>query len=128
VTNRLNLHWYFAFIPHSRGRAYQGLMPARSFPLAALVAFAIFAPGVAGAAEYRCLDKEQQRAATASGKAVRLASALRAARVKAAGEVVKARLCESPKGLVYRLTLLARDGKVTRVSVDAASGNVVSGL
>jgi uncharacterized membrane protein YkoI len=75
-----------------------------------------------------CLGKEQQRAAIASGKAVRLGVALRAAHGRIPGEVVKARLCESPKGLLYMLTVLARDGKVTRLSVDAASGNVISGL
>ena len=73
----------------------------------------------------RCLNKEQQRAAIASGKAVRLGVAVKA--VKRRGEVVRARLCEGGKGLVYMLTVLARDGKVTRVTVDATSGSVLSG-
>jgi uncharacterized membrane protein YkoI len=41
--------------------------------------------------------------------------------------VVRARLCESQNGLVYMLTVLARDGKVTRVTVDATSGSVLTG-
>jgi uncharacterized membrane protein YkoI len=78
----------------------------------------------AQASERRCLSKEQQRAAIASGKAVALGVALKAVK---RGEVVRARLCESSKGLVYMLTVLARDGKVTRVTVDATSGSVLSG-
>jgi uncharacterized membrane protein YkoI len=77
------------------------------------------------AAERRCLSKEQQRVAIASGKAVRLGVALKA--VKRRGDVVRARLCEGQDGLVYMLTVLARDGKVTRVTVDATSGSVLTG-
>jgi uncharacterized membrane protein YkoI len=103
-------------------------MLTRTLPVAALVALALYAPAMARGDAVHCLGKEQQRAAIASGRAVQLGDALRAARGRVAGEVVKARLCESPKGLLYMLTVLARDGKVTRVSVDAASGNVVGGL
>jgi hypothetical protein len=39
--------------------------------------------------------------------------------------VVRARLCHGAAGLVYVLTVLARDGKVARLTVDAASGTVV---
>jgi uncharacterized membrane protein YkoI len=73
----------------------------------------------------RCLNKEQQRVAISSGKAVRLGVALKA--VKRRGEVVRVCLYEGGKGLVYMLTVLARDGKVTRVTVDATSGSVLSG-
>src|SRR5262245_38988223 len=79
----------------------------------------------ADAAERRCLNKEQQRAAIASGKAVALAVAVRA--VKRRGEVVRARLCEGGKGLVYMLTVLSRDGKVAHVTIDATSGSVLTG-
>jgi uncharacterized membrane protein YkoI len=41
--------------------------------------------------------------------------------------VVRARLCEGGKGLVYMLTVLSRDGKVARVTVDATSGSVLTG-
>jgi len=38
--------------------------------------------------------------------------------------VVGARLCrQEPKGLVYVLTALARNGKVTQARVDAADGH-----
>jgi uncharacterized membrane protein YkoI len=103
-------------------------MLAHSILFAGAIAVALPASHAAGAEARHCLTKEQQRAAITGNKAVRLGVALRAARGRVAGEVVKARLCEGPKGLVYVLTMLARDGKVTRVSVDAASGDVVGGL
>jgi uncharacterized membrane protein YkoI len=95
------------------------LIPAFTVAIAMLVADA------AAAAERKCLTKEQQRAAIQSGKAVRLAVAVRA--VKRRGEVVRARLCEGGKGLVYMLTVLSRDGKVAHVTIDATSGSVLTG-
>jgi len=100
-------------------------MPAGIWFASALTV-AMLAAGPARADDARCLNKEQQRAAIASGKAVRLGVALKA--VKRRGEVVRARLCEGGKGLVYMLTVLARDGKVTRVTVDATSGTVLGGV
>jgi uncharacterized membrane protein YkoI len=93
--------------------------------LTSAFAFAMLAAEPAEAESSRCLNKEQQRAAIASGKAVGLGVAVKAVRRR--GEVVSARLCEGGKGLVYMLTVLARDGKVTRVTVDATSGSVLSG-
>jgi uncharacterized membrane protein YkoI len=99
-------------------------MPAGLW-LASALTLALVASDPAEADEQRCFDKEQERAAIASGKAVRLGVAVKA--VKRRGEVVRARLCEGSKGLVYMLTVLARDGKVTQVTVDATSGSVLSG-
>ncbi|MGE3147585.1 MAG: PepSY domain-containing protein [Pseudorhodoplanes sp.] len=73
-----------------------------------------------------CLDKQERRAVIASRQVVPLKSAISAARVPAA-EVLRARLCRGPKGYVYLLTVLARDGKVSRVAIDARSGVVLSG-
>jgi uncharacterized membrane protein YkoI len=89
------------------------------------IAIAVLAASPAAGAERKCLTKDQQRAAIQSGKAVRLAVAVRA--VKRRGEVVRARLCEGGKGLVYMLTVLSRDGKVARVTIDATSGSVLTG-
>jgi uncharacterized membrane protein YkoI len=99
-------------------------MPAGLW-LASALTLAVLAAHPAEADDSRCLNKEQQRVAIASGKAVRLGIAVKA--VKRRGEVVRARLCEDGKGLVYMLTVLARDGKVTRVTIDATSGSVLSG-
>ena len=103
-----------------------------ALPAAALLV-AILAPGSAAADEARaCLSKSEQRAAIANGQAVPLATAIgsvRSVRISARSrgtrEVVKASLCREAKGLVYVLTVLARDGKVTHTTVDATSGKVV---
>jgi uncharacterized membrane protein YkoI len=101
----------------------------RSFASMALLA-AFLAPMPASADEARvCLSKEEQRAAISHGQAVTLAVAIRSVRGSVRGrgvrEVVKARLCNEAGRLVYLLTVLARDGKVTRASVDASSGKIV---
>jgi uncharacterized membrane protein YkoI len=41
------------------------------------------------------------------------------------GTVVQAPLCRGQDGLVYVLTVLARDGKVARIVVDAVKGTLV---
>jgi uncharacterized membrane protein YkoI len=76
----------------------------------------------ATADEHRCLDPEQRRAAIAGRQAVPLTKAVHAARAHVNGDVVNARLCEQGKALVYVLTVLGRDGKVSRASIDGASG------
>ena len=73
-----------------------------------------------------CLPKEQRQAVQAGGKVVPLAWAKRAVPPHK-GEVIGAKLCQRPNGLVYLLTLLARDGKVTHVAVDASSGRLAGG-
>lgn len=72
-----------------------------------------------------CLSRDQRRAAIQNRKAVPLGRAIRSAKARHAGDVLNARLCRQEKGLVYVLTLLARDGKVMHVQVDAGSGNYI---
>jgi uncharacterized membrane protein YkoI len=95
---------------------------------AAVVLTGLSAPAVA-AEHHSCLTKAEQRAAIAHGQAVTLAAAIRSVRGSVRGrgarEVVKARLCREPDGLVYVLTVLARNGKVTHATVDASSGKIV---
>ena len=74
----------------------------------------------------QCLSTQERRNVAASGKVVPLSKAIRAAKARRT-EVVQARLCNGPKGLVYVLTLLAQNGKVTRATVDAASGTLTGG-
>jgi uncharacterized membrane protein YkoI len=75
-----------------------------------------------------CLSQEQRRAAVVSHHAIPLARAVRDVRRRTAGaEVVGARLCYHGSDLVYVLTVLARDGKVVRASVNAASGVPIEG-
>jgi uncharacterized membrane protein YkoI len=97
----------------------------------ALAAFGgpAWAAETTGSAGHTCLTKAEQRAAISHGQAVTLAAAIRSVRGSVRGrgtrEVVRARLCHRESGLVYLLTLLSRDGKVTHVAVDATSGKVV---
>lgn len=75
-----------------------------------------------------CLNQRERRAAIEQGQVIRLASAIRASKGRHTGTVVRARLCRAPSGLVYVLTVLARDGKVARLTVDAVKGTLVGGL
>jgi uncharacterized membrane protein YkoI len=81
-------------------------------------------PKHAGAAP-TCLDQTERWAAEKTGRVINLAAAMRAAKKRMPGTVVRARLCHGKNGLVYLLTVLARDGKVARLTVDATKGTVV---
>jgi uncharacterized membrane protein YkoI len=85
-------------------------------------------PAPAGAEAGHCLDQKERRAESESGHLVRLDAAMRVARSRMPGTVVQARLCRSGDGLVYVLTVLAHDGKVGRLTVDAVKGTLVGGL
>ena len=85
-------------------------------------------PATADAETVRCLDQKERRAESESGRLVRLDAAMRVARNRMPGTVVRARLCRSGDSLVYLLTVLAHDGKVGRLTVDAVKGTLVGGL
>jgi uncharacterized membrane protein YkoI len=75
----------------------------------------------------RCLTRDQQRAAILERRALTLAMVRRTLRKRLPGELVSARLCQEPGGrLIYLLTVLPRDGKVRRVTIDARTGAVIS--
>jgi hypothetical protein len=78
-----------------------------------------------------CLSKAEQRAAVAAHRALPLGQVRNnlnlGNRKGMRGDVISARLCTGQHGLVYVLTVLARSGKVSRVTVDAASGAVIRG-
>jgi uncharacterized membrane protein YkoI len=97
-----------------------------------LIASATAAPAAEKDKPRVCLSKSEQKAAISNGQAVTLAQAIRSIRGSVRGrgarEVVNAQLCREEKGLVYLLTVLARDGKVTHMTVDATSGKVVDAL
>jgi uncharacterized membrane protein YkoI len=100
---------------------------AHRFAIAALTILSL-APARAAEVAHACLDQKERRVEIESGRVVRLDTALRAARSKMSGTLVRARLCRSNDGLVYVLTVLARDGKVARLTVDAVKGTLVGGL
>jgi uncharacterized membrane protein YkoI len=96
-----------------------------------LIALALgcLSPQRAAAAERRaCLTPDERNAAIAARTAVPLGRAMSIVKARIGGEVVGARLCRlEPKGLVYVLTVLARNGKVTQARVDAADGHWLGG-
>jgi len=100
-------------------------MSALRFVATAALLLALITPGQAEE-RARCLTRDQQRAAIADKRAVPLATAIRTIR-RTPREVVNARLCEQSGRLVYLLTVLARDGKVRRATVDASNGTVLAG-
>jgi hypothetical protein len=79
---------------------------------------------VSAAEPLHCLTGDEQRAAIANGKTMPLATVIHTLR-RAPKDVIKAQLCQEPDRLIYKLTLLGRDGKVKRASVDASNGAVV---
>jgi uncharacterized membrane protein YkoI len=90
--------------------------------LSAVPAFTADAPHRA------CLAKAEQHAALAANRAIPLAQAIKSLREHGhPAELVQARLCHRGETLVYVLTLLARSGKVTRATVDAANGELIGG-
>ena len=74
----------------------------------------------------RCLSPEERRARIAAHAIIPLTKAIKVAKVTRR-EVVRASLCEQNGRLVYVLTVLGRDGRVTRLVVDAGSGTVLAG-
>jgi hypothetical protein len=97
--------------------------PLAAVPLVAVPILAV--PGHGFATEsIHCLSGDELRAAGANGKTVPLATVIHSLH-RAPKDVIKAQLCQEPDRLIYRLTLLGRDGKVKRATVDAINGSVV---
>ncbi len=102
-------------------------MPVSRLILMTLIGGLVAAPALAASAPHRaCLSKAEQRAAVASHRALPLARVVKQRRRGHGSELVRARLCHHGEGLVYVLTLLRRNGKVSRVTVDAANGELIS--
>jgi uncharacterized membrane protein YkoI len=76
-------------------------------------------------AQRTCVNQKERVALVENGTVLQLAAALHAVRSHLAGTLVRARLCHRGDGFAYVLTVLAHDGKVTRVVVDAAKGTLV---
>jgi len=104
-------------------------MPVSRLPTAALLLGLLAGPAFAvDPPDSACVAKAEQRAAVAARKAIPLAQAIKSLHEHGQrAEVVRARLCRHGDGLVYVLTLLARSGKVTRATVDAANGELING-
>ena len=95
--------------------------------LIAFIAGLAATPALAASAPHHvCLSKAEQRAAVASHHALPLAGVIKQRRRGHGSELVRVRLCRQSERLVYVLILLRRSGKVSRVTVDAANGELIS--
>jgi hypothetical protein len=74
-----------------------------------------------------CLSQAETRHAVSQKTVVAPALAIRAAARAAGGRVLRASLCHLDDRLAYQITTLHRDGRVSRVTVDGASGKVEPG-
>ncbi len=72
-----------------------------------------------------CLSPRERRALIESGAVQRLVAVMRTVRISVPGFLVGAQLCRRQDSFVYLLTLLAFDGKVTQLAVDAVKGTVI---
>jgi uncharacterized membrane protein YkoI len=100
-------------------------MRALASVLTVLTGLALSGPVERARAQQECLNSVETREAVAGRKAVSPAQALRSAGAHASGETLRARLCHHNDQLVYWVTVLMRNGKVGRVMVDAADGQVM---
>ena len=90
---------------------------------AALTACVLSASVSAQAAD--CLSSGEMSDAVATRRVVAPADAIALARrAVPKADILRASLCREPDALVYRITVLQRDGRLVRVTVDAPSGKV----
>ena len=104
-------------------------MPVLRHLIPVLLASLLAAPAMAAELpQHACLTKAEQRVAVAEHRAIPLAEAVKILHAHGhRAELVRAQLCRHGEGLAYVLTLLPRSGKVTRLTVDAANGEVING-
>ena len=94
----------------------------------ALAAFLLLSPfGLASSAfADGCLSPGDARAAAQSGQIVPLSRVIGQIRAAANGEILPPpQLCNIGGRYVYLVNVLTRDGQVTRLTVDASSGNII---
>ena len=86
----------------------------------AILLSAAGAPQAAGAR--KCFSQAETLDAIAANGLVKPGEALSAAAAASKAEALNARLCQWDSRYIYEITLLRSDGKVLRVTVDAATG------
>jgi hypothetical protein len=95
-----------------------------------LLSLGLLGAGLAGLASPAlaegCLSPGQARAAAQSGEIVPLSQIIGQIRSAARGEILPPpQLCSVGGRFVYIVNVLTRDGQVTRLTVDAASGSIL---
>lgn len=92
-----------------------------------LVSCLLLGAGSAPAFAASCLSSEQTRQAIAEGRAIHLSEIKQALSRIVRGEVIKAQLCADQSGLIYKITVLSRTGRVTRIQMDASTAKIRKG-
>ncbi len=80
----------------------------------------------ASPASAACLSDKDARRAITQGGLISLREVMAIARQNG-GDIVSAKLCEGSGGLVYRVAVIDNDGRVTRLVIDAGSGDIIRG-
>jgi len=99
-------------------------MRSRRFLVLAAIALAL-APAAADARRNRGGDHDEARAAHARGETLSLTQILPLALRTVPGEVLDVELEREDGRLVYEIEILARDGRVRQVELDARTGAVL---
>jgi uncharacterized membrane protein YkoI len=95
-------------------------------PLAAGLGLVLLAAIPAGATDMPpCLSAGETQEVVAGNRVVAPASAVASARrAVPGGDVLRAALCRRAEHLIYRITVLRKDGRLVQVTIDAPSGRV----
>jgi uncharacterized membrane protein YkoI len=98
------------------------------FVAAALFAVALSTPALpvvrTDSLPNACLSADEMHDAVNASDAVQPTVAHRRAREAEAGDILRMRLCREDGVLHYHVTILKRDGRVARVTIEASSGKV----
>jgi hypothetical protein len=98
--------------------------------LIAPIVFLALSAGSAFAGDARpvgaCMSAAEIREAVAARKLVEPMAAVRNAVRLTHAEPLRSQLCRSKDGLQYQLTLLRRDGKIVRLTINAANGVLIA--
>ncbi|PTW57641.1 hypothetical protein C8N35_110120 [Breoghania corrubedonensis] len=78
-------------------------------------------PGMPSMGRHHCLGPGEMRQAVGAGQALPLGSIMSAI---GGGQIVRAILCETPRGLIYRVAVL-KDARVDELIIDARTGKIL---
>jgi uncharacterized membrane protein YkoI len=80
----------------------------------------------AAAADTVCFSAEDTRDHVVKHGLVALSDVVRSSRGQSSADLISARLCETSGNMVYMIAMLGRDGKVTRITIDARTGELIN--
>lgn len=87
---------------------------------------ALCCAGPASANETVCFSPEDTRDHVSKHGLIALTDVVRSARGAGRADLISARLCETSGNMVYMIAMLERSGRVTRLTVDARTGDLIN--